>query len=400
MPEQLQLHSQITHLECSLSGESCTHEVPTRLNPKNGKPYLARYDLAKAAETLTKESLLDREPNMWRYREVMPVVNPAYIVTLGEGFTPLAHAERLGKHLGMSSLLIKDEGVNPTGSFKARGLSAAVSKALELGQTKLTMPSAGNAAGAMAAYAAKAGMEAHVYMPNDAPMANQIECVAYGADLNLVDGFITDAGRISGEAAEKHGYFDVSTLKEPYRVEGKKTMGYEIVEQLGFEVPDVIIYPTGGGTGIVGIWKALDEMEQLGWIGSERPRMVCVQAEGCSPLVDAYKNGEEFAKPFENPSTLAAGMRVPAAVGDFLVIRSVRESGGTALTVTDEQMVESVRDMSVFEGIFPAPEGGATLSALQLLLDSGEVNRDDRVVLLNTGSALKYLDMLGPALGL
>jgi threonine synthase len=394
-----QIRSHITHLECSLSGEPCGHEVPTRLNPKNGKPYLARYDLAKAAETLTKDSLAERESNMWRYREVMPVIDPSYIVTLGEGFTPLQHAERLGKHLGMKSLLIKDEGVNPTGSFKARGLSAAVSKAYELGEMKLTMPSAGNAAGAMAAYAAQAGMEAHVYMPKDAPMANQLECVAYGAELNLVDGFITDAGRISGEAAEKHGLFDVSTLKEPYRVEGKKTMGYEIVEQLGFEVPDVVIYPTGGGTGIVGIWKALDEMEQLGWIGSERPRMICVQAEGCSPLVDAYKKGEEFAEPFPNPKTLAAGMRVPAAVGDFLVIRAVRESGGTALTVTDDQMVESVRNMSAFEGIFPAPEGGATLSALELLLESGEVNRDERVVLLNTGSALKYLDVLGPALG-
>jgi threonine synthase len=394
-----QIRSHITHLECSLSGEPCGHEAPTRLNPKNGKPYLARYDLAKAAETLTKDSLAGREPNMWRYREVMPVMDPRYIVTLGEGFTPLQHADRLGKHLGMKSLLIKDEGVNPTGSFKARGLSAAVSKAYELGEMKLTMPSAGNAAGAMAAYAAQAGMEAHVYMPKDAPMANQLECVAYGAELNLVDGFITDAGRISGEAAEKHGLFDVSTLKEPYRVEGKKTMGYEIVEQLGFEVPDVVIYPTGGGTGIVGIWKALDEMEQLGWIGSERPRMICVQAEGCSPLVDAYKKGEEFAEPFPNPKTLAAGMRVPAAVGDFLVIRAVRESGGTALTVTDDQMVESVRNISAFEGIFPAPEGGATLSALELLLESGEVNRDERVVLLNTGSALKYLDVLGPALG-
>ncbi len=399
MSARSQIRSHITHLECSLSGEPCGHEVPTRLNPKNGKPYLARYDLAKAAETLTKDSLAERESNMWRYREVMPVIDPSYIVTLGEGFTPLQHAERLGKHLGMKSLLIKDEGVNPTGSFKARGLSAAVSKAYELGEMKLTMPSAGNAAGAMAAYAAQAGMEAHVYMPKDAPMANQLECVAYGAELNLVDGFITDAGRISGEAAEKHGLFDVSTLKEPYRVEGKKTMGYEIVEQLGFEVPDVVIYPTGGGTGIVGIWKALDEMEQLGWIGSERPRMICVQAEGCSPLVDAYKKGEEFAEPFPNPKTLAAGMRVPAAVGDFLVIRAVRESGGTALTVTDDQMVESVRNMSAFEGIFPAPEGGATLSALELLLESGEVNRDERVVLLNTGSALKYLDVLGPALG-
>ncbi|WFG39140.1 threonine synthase [Candidatus Lucifugimonas marina] len=400
MSQRTEIRSHITHLECSLSGEPCGHELPHRLNPKNGKPYLARYDLAAAAETMTKESMAEREPNMWRYREVMPVVDPANIVTLGEGFTPLRQAGRLGKHLGMSDLLIKDEGVNPTGSFKARGLSAAVSKALELKQMKLTMPSAGNAAGAMSAYAAAAGMEAHVYMPKDAPIANQIECVAYGADLNLVDGFITDAGRISGEAAEEHGLFDVSTLKEPYRAEGKKTMGYEIVEQLRFEVPDVVIYPTGGGTGIVGIWKALDEMEQLGWIGSERPRMVCVQAEGCAPLVTAYNKGEEFADPFPNPKTLAAGMRVPAAVGDFLVIRAVRESGGTALTVTDDQMVDSVRDMASFEGIFPAPEGGATLSALQLLLDSGEIGKDERVVLLNTGSAVKYLDVLGPALGL
>jgi threonine synthase len=400
LSQRTEIRSHITHLECSLSGEPCGHELPHRLNPKNGKPYLARYDLAAAAETMTKESMAEREPNMWRYREVMPVVDPANIVTLGEGFTPLRQAGRLGKHLGMSDLLIKDEGVNPTGSFKARGLSAAVSKALELKQMKLTMPSAGNAAGAMSAYAAAAGMEAHVYMPKDAPIANQIECVAYGADLNLVDGFITDAGRISGEAAEEHGLFDVSTLKEPYRAEGKKTMGYEIVEQLGFEVPDVVIYPTGGGTGIVGIWKALDEMEQLGWIGSERPRMVCVQAEGCAPLVTAYNKGEKFADPFPNPKTLAAGMRVPAAVGDFLVIRAVRESGGTALTVTDDQMVDSVRDMSSFEGIFPAPEGGATLSALQLLLDSGEIGKDERVVLLNTGSAVKYLDVLGPALGL
>ena len=400
MPERTQFYSQLTHLECSLTGKRFEHDYPHRLNPANGKPLLARYDLAKASETLTKSAIAGREPNMWRYREVMPVIDPANIVTLGEGFTPLLHAGQLGKHLGMGSLLIKDEGVNPTGSFKARGLSAAVSRALELGLTRLTMPSAGNAAGAMAAYAAAAGMEAHVFMPRDAPQANQIECVAYGAKLNLVDGFITDAGRASEEAAEKHGYFDVSTLKEPYRVEGKKTMGYEIVEQLGFEVPDVVICPTGGGTGIIGIWKALDEMEQIGWIGPARPRMICVQAEGCAPLVNAYRKGEEFAEPVANPTTLAAGMRVPAAVGDFLVIRAVRESGGTALTVTDEQMVEAVRDMAGFEGIFPAPEGGATLAALEKLLETGEVNHDDRVVLLNTGSALKYLDVLGPALGL
>jgi threonine synthase len=325
----------------------------------------------------------------------MPVENPASITTLGEGFTPLAHAMRLGKELGMPSLYIKDEGVNPTGSFKARGLSAAVSMARQLGIRKLTMPSAGNAAGAMSAYAAAAGMEAHVFMPEDAPEANKMECVAYGARLTLVKGFITDAGRASAAAAEEQGLFDVSTLKEPYRVEGKKTMGYEIVEQLNFTVPDVIVYPTGGGTGIVGIWKALDEMEELGWIGPRRPRMVCVQAEGCAPLVTAFKKGEEFASPFPNPRTIAAGLRVPAAVGDFLVLRAVRESGGTALTVTDAEMVDAVRQMAALEGIFAAPEGGATLAALKKLLERRDVERDERVVLLNTGSALKYLDVLG-----
>ena len=390
--------SHITHLECAYCGETYSHRDPMRLCPADSKPLFARYDLDAAKKTLTKESLAGRASNMWRYEEVMPVEDPASMITLGEGFTPLMHAGRLGAALGMKSLLIKDEGVNPTGSFKARGLSAAVSMAHQLGMRKLTMPSAGNAAGAMSAYAAAAGMEAHVFMPEDAPQANQIECVAYGAKLNLVKGFITDAGKLSAEAAEKHGLFDVSTLREPYRAEGKKTMGYEIVEQLGFSVPDVIVYPTGGGTGIVGIWKALDEMERLGWIGSERPRMVCVQAEGCAPMVTAFEKGAEFADPFPDPHTLAAGMRVPAAVGDFLVLRSVRDSGGTALTVTDAEMVESVRQMATFEGIFPAPEGGATLAALKQLLDSGKVSRDERVVLLNTGSALKYLDVLGPAL--
>lgn len=390
--------SKITHLECTLCGKTYSHREPMRLCPDDQKPLYARYDLAAAAETLTPASLPGRAPNMWRYEEVMPVEQPESIITLGEGFTPLFNAIRLGESLGMDSLYIKDEGVNPTGSFKARGLSAAVSMAHQLGQMKLTMPSAGNAAGAMAAYAAKAGMEAHVFMPEDAPQANQIECVAYGADLTLVKGFITDAGKLSAEAAEKLGLFDVSTLREPYRAEGKKTMGYEIIEQLGFEVPDVIIYPTGGGTGIVGIWKALDEMESLGWIGSERPRMVCVQAEGCAPIVTAFRNSEEFAEPFPDPHTLAAGMRVPAAVGDFLVLRAVRESHGTAVTVTDPGMVASVSKMAAHEGIFAAPEGGATLAALEQLLESGEIRRNERVVLLNTGSALKYLDVLGPAL--
>lgn len=381
-----------------LCGKTYSHREPMRLCLDDQKPLYARYNLGEAAKTLTKSSLSGRAPNMWRYEEVMPVEQVESVITLGEGLTPLFNAKRLGGSLGMKSLFIKDEGVNPTGSFKARGLSAAVSMAHQLGQMKLTMPSAGNAAGAMSAYAAKAGMEAHVFMPEDAPQANQIECVAYGAKLNLVKGFITDAGKLSAAAAEEHGLFDVSTLREPYRAEGKKTMGYEIVEQLGFEVPDVIIYPTGGGTGIVGIWKALDEMEQLGWIGSERPRMICVQAEGCAPIVTAYRNGDEFATPFPDPHTLAAGMRVPAAVGDFLVIRAVRESNGTALTVTDPEMVDSVRKMASLEGVFAAPEGGATLAALEQLLESGEVSRSERVVLLNTGSALKYLDVLGPAL--
>ncbi len=390
--------SHITHLECTLCGKTYSHREPMRLCPDDGKPLYARYDLQNAAKTLTPDALPGRAANMWRYEEVMPVERPESIITLGEGFTPLFHAGRLGETLRMERLFIKDEGVNPTGSFKARGLSAAVSVAHQLGLKKLTMPSAGNAAGAMSAYAAKAGMEAHVFMPEDAPSANQLECVAYGAQLNLVKGFITDAGKLSGEAAEKHGLFDVSTLREPYRAEGKKTMGYEIVEQLGFEVPDVIVYPTGGGTGIVGIWKALDEMEALGWIGSERPRMVCVQAEGCAPIVTAYREDKEFADPFPDPKTLAAGMRVPAAVGDFLVLRAVRESGGTAVTVDDDSMVTAVSRMAAHEGIFAAPEGGATLAALEQLLKSGEVGRDERVVLLNTGSALKYLDVLGPAL--
>ena len=396
----MKYESAISHLECTLTGERFDASQPHRTNPANGKPLFARYDLDQAKATLTKGSLSTRPKNMWRYREVMPVIDDANIITLGEGGTPLLKAERLAAATGMNTVLIKDEGVNPTGSFKARGLGAAVSKAKELGQMRLTMPSAGNAAGAMSAYAAVGGMEAHVFMPKDAPIANKVECEAYGAKLTLVDGFITDAGQMSQRAAEELGLFDVSTLREPYRAEGKKTMGYEIVEQLGFEVPDVIVYPTGGGTGIVGIWKALDEMEQLGWIGSERPRMVCVQAEGCAPLVAAYEKGEEFAEPFPNPQTLAAGMRVPAAIGDFLVIRAVRESGGTAVTVSDAEMVDGMVEMARTEGVFAAPEGGATLAAMRKLIEVGLILQDERVVLLVTGNAHKYLDMLPAGMGI
>ncbi len=391
MPESF-----ITHLECSNCGETFEHTDPMRTCTSCEKVLFARYDLDKASSA--KAQLRDRDPNMWRYREVMPVKDEANIITLGEGMTPIIDAQRLGKEVGSPGLLLKDEGVCPTGSFKARGLSAAVSKAKELGLMKLTMPSAGNAAGAMSAYAAAGGLEANVFMPKDAPSANQVECLAYGANLTLVDGFINDAGRISGEAAVERGLFDVSTLKEPYRAEGKKTMGYEIAEQLGWKLPDVIVYPTGGGTGIVGMWKAFDEMERMGWIGSERPRMVVVQAEGCAPLVTAYNAGKRHADLFPNPHTIAAGMRVPVAIGDYLVLDAVRESAGIALTVTDDEMVQGVSDLSCYEGMFAAPEGGALVAALRKMLNDGTVSKDERVLLLVTGSGLKYLDVLTPAL--
>ena len=391
-------YSFLTHLECSYCGETYDHRETHRTctSPECGKVLFARYDLEAAAAALTKEALRGRPANMWRYREIMPVLSEENVITLGEGFTPILPAGRLAAFIGVPDLLIKDEGLNPTGSFKARGLSAAVSKAKELGKTRLTMPSAGNAAGAMSAYAAVAGMEANVFMPKDAPIANQQECIAYGARLELVDGFITDAGKLSAAAAEERDLFDVSTLREPYRAEGKKTMGLEIAEQLDWSVPDAIIYPTGGGTGIVGIWKALDELEQMGWIGSARPKMISVQAEGCAPIVHAFEAGDEFATPIEAPHTLAAGMRVPSAIGDYLILRAIRDSGGTAITVTDAEIIESTSEMARFEGIFPAPEGGATLAGLKKLLERGDIGRDERVLLINTGSALKYMDVLGP----
>ena len=379
-------------LECGACGEHHAADELQNLCPACGKPLLARYDLTSAGQTLTKETLELREPTLWRYREVLPVRKDYYIVSLGEGGTPLVHTDRLGETLGMDALYIKDESLNPTGSFKARGLCMAVSRAAELGATALAIPSAGNAAGAMAAYAAKAGLPAYVFMPRDTPAAFIIECYAHGAHVELIDGLITDCGQIVAERKDQEGWFDVSTLKEPYRIEGKKTMGYELAEQFGWELPDVIFYPTGGGTGLIGMWKAFAEMEELGWIGPKRPRMVVVQATGCQPIVRAYEQNWEDAPEWENAHTLASGLRVPRAVGDFLVLRAIRESGGYAIAVSDEEMIVGVREIGSTEGIFTAPEGGAVLAALKTMLNDGRVDRSEQVVLFNTGSGHKYVD--------
>ena len=356
-------------------------------------PLLARYDLARAREW-SRDSLTGRPATMWRYREMMPLFPGETPVTLGEGYTPLLRTCRLGRDVGLDRLFVKDESFNPTNSFKARGQSAAITRALALGVTTITLPTAGNAGNAAAAYAAAAGMRCEVFMPRDAKQPFIDECRLYGANITLVDGLITDAGRMAGEKARELGWYDVSTLKEPYRIEGKKTMGYELAEQLGWELPDWIVYPTGGGTGMVGMWKAFAEMEALGWIGAKRPKMVTVQPTGCAPIVRAFEGGTERAALWEHPETEAHGLRVPKAIGDFLVLRAIRESGGTALAVTDRQMVDDMLLIGRTEGISAAPEGAASLSAARVLLASGTIRRDESVVLFNTGGALKYLDVL------
>ena len=331
---------------------------------------------------------------MWRYREVLPVADDRNIITLGEGWTPLLPAERLGATLGLANLFIKDESLNPTQSFKARGMSAAVSMAKELGVTSVAAPSAGNAGGALAAYAARAGMKAHIFVPRDTPRANIVECERVGASVTLVDGLITDCGAELARRQVAEGWFDVSTLKEPYRVEGKKTLGYELAEQMGWKLPDVILYPTGGGTGLVGMWKAFGEMEELGWIGPSRPRMVTVQSEGCAPIVRAFDEGKRHAEMFENAETVASGLRVPKAIGDFLILDAIRESGGTALAVSDDELIAAVDEVGASEGLFVAPEGGACLPALKILRDRQLIDDDERVVLFNTGAGIKYLEAL------
>ncbi|MGI8401362.1 MAG: threonine synthase [Gemmatimonadaceae bacterium] len=383
----------VKNLECS----ACHREYDARrlhnVCTECGKPLLVRYDLKRIAKFLTRQTLFGRRADLWRYRELLPVRREDNIVTLGEGWTPLLHTRSLGQSLGMSELHVKDESLNPTQSFKARGMSVAVSMAKELGAKKLAAPSAGNAAGALAAYCARAGIGVYLFMPRDTPRANIIECEVAGAHVTLIDGLITDCGAEVARRKETEGWFEVSTLREPYRVEGKKTLGYEIAEQFGWTLPDVIVYPTGGGTGLVGMWKAFDEMQQLGWIGEKRPRMVTVQAAGCAPIVRAFEAGERFAEPIQNATTVAAGLRVPKAIGDFLILDAIRESGGTAITVTDDELVEGAREMARTEGIFAAPEGGACVPALRKLLARGEIKPEEKVVLFNTGSGIKYLDV-------
>jgi threonine synthase len=385
-----QTKSTLTHLECGYCGKNYDANQLINLCKECGKPLLARYDLAKAARTLTREDLGSRVASLWRYEEVLPVQNDWAMLRLGEGSTPLHHTRRLGESIGCPGTYVKDEGLNVTASFKARGLCMAVSRAWELGAKELAIPSAGNAACAMSAYAAAAGLPAHVYMPADVPTLFQVECRELGARVTLVDGLINDCGVKVREGVAAHGWFDVSTLREPYRIEGKKTMGYEVAEQLNWELPDVIIYPTGGGTGLVGMWKAFDEMEQMGLISSRRPRMVSVQSTGCAPIVRAFEQGVEFAELWQGARTVADGLRVPVAIGDFLILRAVRASGGTALAVPDAEMLHYARVMGSQTGIFPAPEGAACLAAQVHLLEQGWIKPEERVVLFNTGSGLKY----------
>ena len=386
-------NSTFSHLECSKCGVKYSKTELHNLSPCCTLPLFPQYDLEKAKSILHKKDLKSRESNMWRYGEIMPVEFKENIISLGEGWTPLVQANRLGELKGFSNLYLKNESINPTGSFKDRGMSVAISKVKEFHLKNIAIPTAGNAGGSAAAYAAKAGQEAFIFMPNDTPKAFQVECDQYGANVEMIDGLISDCGKIVAERKEKEGWFDISTLKEPYRVEGKKTMGYELAEQFNWELPDAIIYPTGGGTGLIGMWKAFDEMETMGWIGSHRPKMISVQAKGCSPIVDAFDQGLDCAQPFQNPKTSALGLRVPSAVGDFLILNSIRQSEGVALSVTDNELMTGTKQIGSSEGIFSAPEGGATVAALPKLLDRGIIKPNDQIVLFITGSGLKYVDL-------
>ncbi|MCY4528380.1 MAG: threonine synthase [Chloroflexi bacterium] len=388
------MKSYLTHLECTNCGETQSADRLIRLCPECGKVLYARYDLDAARRESNRNALAGRRSDMWRYFETMPVLDEANIVSLGEGMTPILDAPRLSEAIGASNVVIKDEGQNPTGTFKSRGLSAAVSKAKELGAAGVTIPTAGNAGGALAAYAARAGMDAHVFMPQDALDANKKEVTHAGGTLHLVDGLIGEAGQQSRELAAELGMFDLSTLQEPYRAEGKKTMGYEIAEQCGWTFPDAIMYPTGGGTGVVGIWKAIEELESLGWTDGKRPRFFCVQAEGCQPIVRAFNRGDDHAEPWENAHTVAHGMRVPSAIADYLILNVLRESNGGAIAVSDVDLLEHMRLIARTEGIVVGPEGGATAAAARRLIASGALSPNDQILLLNTGSGLKAPELM------
>jgi threonine synthase len=388
--------SYLTHLECSACGTEQDANTLHTVCPACGKVLYARYDLEAAAREMTPAALATRPWDLRRYAEILPVRDMAAAPLLGEGGTPLLPAPALGREFGIERLLVKDEGQNPTGSFKARGLGMAVARAKELGAASVAIPSAGNAASAMAAYAARAGLPAYVFMPADAPAVTKAECAVYGSKVFLIDGLINDAGKVAREVGPDFGWFDVSTLKEPYRAEGKKTMGIELVEQLGWRVPDAIIYPTGGGTGIVGMWKAFAELEAMGLIGAKRPKLIVVQAEGCAPIVRAFARGERHADLWQGAVTMAAGLRVPVAIGDYIILDAVRESGGTCLTVSDAELMAGVDLAARHEGLYVAPEAGAAFVAVPKLRASGVLNQDDEVVIFATGSGLKHTDLVTP----
>ena len=388
----------IVELECSGCGEKYSHDEIYTFCPACQSPLLVRYDLEAVHKHVDRDAVRWRQGRMWRWHELLPVKDPGNFVFLGEGDTPLLHLPRLGKEFGYPYLFVKDESSNPTGSFKARGLAAAVSKAKELGIKKVIIPTAGNAGGAMAAYAARAGIQALIYMPKDTQRSNIEESRIAGAEVVLVDGLISDAAGMAGEKARAEGWFDLSTFKEPYRTEGKKVMGYELAETFDWNLPDVIIYPTGGGTGLVGMWKAFAELEPLGWLSNtKKPRMVAVQADGCAPVIKAFETGATFCDFWTNAHTMASGLRVPKSFADVLILNDLRDSKGTAVAVSDAAIIEAQSQFGRMEGIFPAPEGAATLAALKILIQQGWVHPEERIVLFNTGLGLKYLDRLGQA---
>lgn len=388
------MYSYIDHLECTQCGQTSPHTQLSKISACCGKVLFARYDLPRLRREVDRNSWQNRDSNMWRFSELMPVSSPDNVVTLGEGGTPLLETRNLADRLGLKHLYVKEEGLNPTGTFKARGISAAVSKARELGVTGFTMPSAGNAAGAAAAYGARANLPVKVFMPQDAPAANKKESVMAGSEVNLVDGLIGDAARVAVSVADQQNLFDLSTLKEPYRVEGKKTMGLEIAMQLGWKMPDAIVYPTGGGTGIIGMYKGFQELLELGWIEGEPPKFIAVQASGCQPIVKAFQEGKDTAEPWPNATTIADGLRVPGPFADYLILQAIRATGGTALAVEDAEMVAAMYELATAEGIIACPEGAATLVGLKQLLQQGFLQPDDTIVLLNTGSGYKYLDLI------